>query len=271
MSTVMQDLKAALQYKVVAKPPVIVMYGQCGIGKTLFGAAAPKPIFLRDAQEDGINTLKNAGLVAEDVPVMPVAESWEELFIHLSWLASEENDHKTLVVDTVAGLERLCAEYVCRREFKSQWGEKGFGGFGRGWEACVPEWRKLINAFDDIRTKRTSTIILLAHSQIKTQKNPEGPDYDRYIPELHHKLWACTAKWADIILFANSYVQVDDSGLRVKAKGGIDRYMYPTGCAAYEAKNRHGLTEEISMGTSGREAWANLISAIKEAKEKNNA
>ena len=178
-------------------------------------------------------------------------------------------EFKTLVIDTVGGLEQLCAEYICTKQFRGDWGEKGFSGFGRGWESCVPEWRNLINLLDRIRIKQGMQVLMLGHSQVKTFKNPEGPDYDRYVPELHHKIWAATSKWADLVLFGNFFVEVQEDGLKHKGKGGQLRYLYPISTAAYEAKNRHGLTDEIPMGAGGQEAYANLITAITKAKEKN--
>jgi len=39
--------------------------------------------------------------------------------------------------------------------------------------------------------------------------------------------------------------------------------IYTEHHAAYEAKNRSGLPSEIEMGTSGKEAWENLKTALK--------
>ncbi len=43
--------------------------------------------------------------------------------------------------------------------------------------------------------------------------------------------------------------------------------MYSQRHAAYDAKNRVGLTEEIEMGTSCREAFANFLQALKDGKK----
>ena len=265
-----KDYAALLNTKAEFRNPNLFLYGPPGVGKTVTGACFPNPLFVRDKQEDGINTLKTSNLVDPNIPVMPVAETWMELLQQMAWIASKSEGFQTLVVDTIGGLERLCAEHICKTQFRGQWGEKGFGGFGRGWEACVPEWRRLINAFDSIRDKKGMQIVLLAHSQVKMFKNPEGDDYDRYQPELHHKIWAATSKWVDMILFANFFVEVEESGLRKKGRGGTLRYMYPVGTAAYEAKNRHGLTDDIAMGDSGKDAYSNLVAAIEAAKKGNS-
>jgi hypothetical protein len=45
--------------------------------------------------------------------------------------------------------------------------------------------------------------------------------------------------------------------------------LYPERTAAYDAKNRLGLTDPIWMGDSGKDAWANLSGAIKDARKRN--
>lgn len=247
------------------KPTAAVIYGPPGVGKTSVGAATPSPVFLIDDQEDGIGTLKASKLVAADIPVLPAASSWEDVLDALSAL---EGDHtyRTLVIDTFGGLERLCHEYVCRTEFKGVWGEKGFSGYARGYEVSLPHWREMLNRLDRLRNQKSMGIVALAHSMVRPFKNPEGDDFDRYIADMHHKTWAITHKWADMILFSNYYVETDDSGARTKGKGGQLRFFNTEHHAAYDAKNRHALPNSIPMGESGTEAWSNLVTAIKEGR-----
>lgn len=248
------------------KPTAAVIYGPPGIGKTSIGAATPNPVFLIDDQEDGIATLKASKLVAASVPVMPAVKAWEDVLDALGELHDGEHDFRTLVIDTLGGLERLCHEYVCRTEYKGVWGEKGFTGFARGYEVSLPHWRTMLNRLDRLRSDRGMSIVALGHSIVRPYKNPEGDDYDRFIADMHHKTWAVTHKWADMILFANYHVEVDDSGARSKGKGGQLRFFNTEHHAAYDAKNRHALPTAISMGSSGSEAWGNLIQAITEAR-----
>ena len=41
----------------------------------------------------------------------------------------------------------------------------------------------------------------LCHTQVKTQTNPLGPDYDRFVPTMHKKTWDLTHGWSDMCLF----------------------------------------------------------------------
>lgn len=239
------------------------MYGPPGIGKTSFGASAPDPIFLHDEQEDGVNTLRAARRIPEDTPALPPAATWGDVLGSLRALSEGEHTYKSLVIDTIGGMERLCHEHVCNRDFNGDWGERGFSSYAKGYEVALADWRQFLNALDDLRTHRGMRVILLGHSQVKPFKNPHGEDYDRYVPDVHHKTFSVTHKWADMILFANYYVHVDSKGGRAKGKGGQLRMLYTEYHAAFEAKNRFGLPAEIEMGNSGTEAWTNLVNAIK--------
>lgn len=248
----------------------MVIYGPPGIGKTSVGAAVPSPVFLVDDQEDGINTLKSSTLVAADTPVLPPSKAWEDVLGQLDALANDDHEYKYLVIDTFGGLERLCHEYVCRRFYKGDWSESGFLSYSKGYDVSLPEWRTMLNKLDRLRTDKGMGILALAHSHVKPFKNPEGEDYDRYIVDMHPKTWAVTHKWADMILFANYYVEIDKgkSGReRAKGKGGQSRFFNTEHHAAYDAKHRHGLPADISMGDSGQEAWDNLKNEIKAARK----
>lgn len=245
----------------------MVVIGPPGVGKTSFGAAAPKPVFLIDNQEDGISTLKQSKLVAADIPVMPPVSTWNDAQDALTQLATGEHDFKTLVIDTLGGFERLCHEHICREEFKGVWGEKGFASYAKGYEVSLPPWREFLNRLDRLRSDKGMLIIALAHSLVRPFKNPEGEDYDRYIADMHHKTWSVTHKWADMVLFANYHVEVEKEGGRHKGKGGQLRFFNTEHHAAYDAKNRHGLPPAIPMGDSGTEAWSNLVTEIKAARK----
>lgn len=257
---------AELSRESKAKPTAAVLYGPPGVGKTSFGASMPKPIFLIDNQEDGINTLKASGLVSGDIPVFPPASEWRDVLGILDCVATEDHGCKTLVIDSLGGMERLCHTEVCQRDFNGNWGDKGFGSYQKGYEVSLADWRQFLAALDRVRSAGIG-VMCLAHSLVKPFKNPDGEDYDRYVPDLHHKTWSVTHKWADMVLFANYYVETSKEDGRAKGRGGQNRIMYTEYHAAYEAKNRHALPSEVDMGASGMDAWSNLKNEITKARK----
>lgn len=244
-------------------PSRVIVHGLEGIGKTSFPANAPNPIYLQARGETGLETLIDSGRLVE-VPHLPELQTYEDLMSAIEMLTREEHEYQTLVIDTVNGFERLCHEHVCRKLFNNDWSDKGFAGYGRGFEASLPTWTDFLSSLDRLRLEKSMGIIGLCHTKVKTFKNPEGPDYDRYTPDMHDKTWSLTLKWADIVLFANYETFTEKDGLRHKATSGEQtRFLYSERRAAFDAKNRHGLPFEISMGSSGKEAWSNFITAIK--------
>lgn len=222
----------------------------------------PGRVFLIDDKEDGIHTLQASGLAPSDVPVLPAATTWLDVLSMLEVLATGEHSYKALVIDTLGGLERLCHEYVCQKHFDGDWGNQGFANFQKGFDVSLPYWREMLNGLDRLRNDRQMGILCLAHSVIRPYKNPVGEDYDRFIPDCHHKTWSLTHKWADMVLFLNYYVETTKQDGRSKGRGGSARIMHTEYSAAFEAKNRHALPSEISMGGGGVQAWGNLMAAM---------
>ncbi len=95
---------------------------------------------------------------------------------------------------------------------------------------------------------------MLGHSIIKTFKNPEGHDFDRYQLKMNEKAAGLLKEWCDVVLFANfeTYAKgdVDKNGkLKAKAKGISTgaRFLRTVRTASWDAKNRYNLPEELPL------------------------
>jgi hypothetical protein len=243
------------------QPPRIVLNAVEGWGKTSFAANAPGVAILMGQGETGYTTLFNAGLV----PAVPTANitSWADLLAFLD--SFEPGDLKWLALDSLTTFERLCQEHVCANDFKGDWSEKGFASYGKGFEMSMGEWLKMLSRLDRIREQHGVGIILLAHTKVKTFKNPMGSDYDRYIADAHEKTWSQTAKWADCVLFGKFNTVVDgakDLSKKGKGIGGNERIVYTEQRDAFDAKNRYGMPEEIDIPSDPAAAFPTIISYI---------
>jgi len=252
----LRDFLAEVSTEPQSLPTAMVLYAPPGLGKTSIAAAIPGVVFAVDRHELGIETLKKTGQVPADVAVLPAVGSWGDLMAMLSQLAKKKHDFKTLAIDTLGGLQLLLFDHVRKTKFHDDL--LAFNSYGKGVDASLVEWRKLLDAFDDCRRAGMS-VVCLAHSATKEFKNPEGDNYERFVPDLHAKVWSLTSRWADMILYGGYDVEVTDAG---KGRGGKMRYLKTEWSPAYEAKHRHGLPSEVSMGRSGAEAWANLTNAL---------
>lgn len=237
-------------------------------GKTSLAAKFPKPIFIQTQGETGLESLIDAGRIGA-IPHFPECDTWGDVLSSVNALRTSEHEYRTLVIDTLNGAERQCHEHVCARDFDGDWGEKGFTGYQRGPEIAIADWIQLLTDLDRLRVERRMTVVAICHTKIKNFKNPEGPDYERYQPDMNDKTWGKSHKWADIILFGNyetstMAVKTDKKTGAQKGKGvgGQRRVIYTERTAAYDAGNRIGLPPEIDGGESADEAWKNLSTAI---------
>jgi hypothetical protein len=85
---------------------------------------------------------------------------------------------------------------------------------------------------------------------VKTFKNPEGPDFDRYEPQIHAKAAGVLKQWPRAVLFAH-YEQYAEKENRyaLKAKGFAtgERLLFTNRTAAYDAKNRYDLPASVPL------------------------
>ena len=215
----------------------VVVYGPEGIGKSTFAAQFPDPVF--------IDTEGSTRLM--EVARLPRPSSWKMLLEEVIHVKTERIC-RTLVIDTVDWAEQLCIEAVCGKHGKA--GIEDFG-YGNGYVYVKEEFGRFLNRLTDV-TESGIHVVLNAHAQIRKFEQPdESGAYDRYELKLGKKTQSQTSplvkEWADMLLFANYKtisVAADDQGKKHKAKGG-KRVMYTSHHPCWDAKNRHGLAEEL--------------------------
>lgn len=240
----------------------LVIYGPPGSGKTSLAANFPDPLFIIDPQEEGILNLNHYGLVpsiAEDR--VWTIDRWEGRDGLLGTIDKvSRSGAKTLVIDSLTGMEKLCFQYHCRENFEDDWSKEGFYAFYVGpRQAAKTDWPNFLDICDEVR-RCGITVILIAHSYVKVNDNPDGKDYPRYIPYLDTQTWAATHRWAGGVFFLNFYVVVKEKGISTKADLDSDgRNMYTEWSATKDAKNQFGLPPVIGMGETGGQAYRNLV------------
>ncbi len=224
-----------IRMKTKLKPPRIVLFGSSGVGKTSFAASMNKPIFI--CTEDGLGKI--------EVPHFPLAKSFEDVMENLQSLINNENDYKTLVIDSLDWLEPLVWDKACQ---DNNWKSIEQPGYGKGYVETLKYWRIYINSLNELREKGF-TIMQIAHNQIKRFESPEIEAFDRHELKLHRKAADLILEHSDCCFFANfklGTVQVKGKGgtMTTKAVSG-DRVIYTKESTAYLAKNRYGLPEML--------------------------
>lgn len=219
-----------------ARAQKVVIYGPEGIGKSTFAAQFPEPVFI-----DTEGSTDNMDVARMDKPT-----SWTMLKNEIAFIKANSDACKTLVIDTIDWAEQLAVSYVCSQHQKN--GIEDFG-WGKGYTYVQEEIGRLLNSLSEL-VDIGINVVLTAHAQIKKFEQPdEMGAYDRYELKLGQKTSSKTAplvkEWADMVLFANykTLVMTTDDGKK-KAQGG-ERVIYTNHRPAWDAKNRHGLPDQL--------------------------
>ena len=230
------------------KNHIIVVYGGIGVGKTTFAVSAPRAILLRT--EDGTGNLT--------VPAFPIAQSLSEVIEALDSLRGE-HEFQTVVIDSLDHLEPLIWAEVCRK-YDVDNIEKAGGGYGKGYNFALDEWRVIFDKLANLRESGMH-VVLVAHSQYKKHQNPELDDVDRAEIKLQKLAGALCLEKADAVLYAkHDFIKTKETvgfgNAKTKARSTGERILCTIENTAFSAKNRFNLPAQLPL------SWKALDEAI---------
>ncbi len=214
----------------------VVLYGTEGIGKSTLAARMPDPLFIDT--EGGTAQMDVRRFVPKD---------YTDLLSSIQEVARTPGICKTLVLDTADWAEQSCIRDVCARYKKT--GVEDFG-YGKGYTYVAEEFQKLLKALDAV-IEAGIHVMVTAHAKLRKIELPdEMGAFDHYEMKLSKQVAPLLKEWADLVLFANykTYVVTTDTNTK-KAQGG-KRVMYTTHHTCWDAKNRHGLPDELPLDYS---------------------
>lgn len=210
------------------------VYGSEGIGKSTFVSQIPGVVFIDT--EGSTNNM--------DVQRYPKPTSWQMLMSEVEDAINNSGMLSALVIDTADWAERLLIdEILAERQIKSI----SDIPYGNGYEILKEKFGKLLNRLTDLANKGVH-VGFTAHAMMRKFEQPdELGAYDRWEMKTSKKVAPLIKEWTSILLFANYKTIVyatDKDGKKHKASGG-QRVMYTTHSPVWDAKNRHGLPEEM--------------------------
>ena len=166
----------------------ILIYGKSKIGKSSWAAQAPDAIFL--ATEPGLNAL--------EVYQHPIT-TWSDFLEACAELAKGEHEFKTVVIDTLDVLYRLCADHICQKrgiEHESD------GSHGKIYGLIKNEIYRVLTKLAHL----PYGLILISHSQDRDLETRTG-SVTRSVPTLSESFRQIVIGLVDLILYCDVEVE----------------------------------------------------------------
>ena len=219
-----------------------VLYGQEGVGKSSLAANIPGIVFI---DCEGSTTKMN-------VRRLPAPTSWQMLcdevdFVHQNAAAK---GYQAVAIDTFDWAESLALQSLC-----AEHNVKGIEGFnyGKGWQYESELIARFLENTDKL-IKAGIHVILICHAISRKMTLPEEIDeFDHWELKLGNKTTNKIApllkEWSDMTLFLAFKTQImaaDDKG-KVHKATSVQRVMYATKSAWWDAKNRFGLPDMMPL------------------------
>ena len=230
-----------------------VLYGQEGVGKSSLAANIPGIVFI---DCEGSTTKMN-------VRRLPSPTSWAMLCDEMEYIRENAaaKGYRAVAIDTFDWAEALALQAICI-EHKVN-GIEGLN-YGKGWQYECELIGKFLNSTDRL-IKAGIHVILICHAISRKTTLPEEIDeFDHWELKLGNKTTNKIApllkEWSDMTLFLAFKTQImaaDDKG-KVHKATSVQRVMYATKSAWWDAKNRFGLPDMMPLDYS---AVAHLFAA----------
>jgi len=149
------------------------------------------------------------------------------------------------VIDSADWAERLAVEDLLATNKKQS--VEDFG-FGKGWVMAAEKVSRFLTALDML-IDAGKHVVVLAHSKVQRTEPPDIlAAYDRYELKLSKQSSPLVKEWADELWFFRFKTKaVSQENGKAKGIGGKERIILTTHSAAYDAKTRSGLAEELPM------------------------
>lgn len=236
------------------QPIRALIYGAGKVGKTSFAAGAKNAIIL--GAEDGAENI--------NVARFPLAQSLSDIYDALDELEHGNHSFQNLILDTVDWIEALIGRHFTTSKNKESL--KAFG-YGEGYVLVYDEMRRIIARLERLREKRGMGVVAIAHSAVRTVKNPEGEDFEKYVLKLQEANNANVAglwkEWVDYVLFARlkTFTAKDADGQHKAVTSG-ERVIQTQPSPVYDAGSRLAIPAELPL------EWGAFARSVKEAFDK---
>ncbi|RJG46536.1 ATP-binding protein [Mesorhizobium sp. DCY119] len=224
-------------------PPIVIIYGGEGMGKTSFAGDWPNPFYV----QTGANERPPVGV---DMLSFGLTETYQEFVDQCDWMLEAEHDRLTFVVDTLDSLEQIVIDEACARR---GWKDISDGKFREPKDATAEVWREILRKFTELKASGFA-VILIAHIVAKTDPGVITDSIPRYRLNLRMQDDANSLTHAaDIVGFIHQRVSIQKEAggfhkdnVKKRGEGSGERLIAVEERPGFIAKNRHKLTGALT-------------------------
>jgi hypothetical protein len=237
------------------KPPICLLYGVDGVGKTSLAAEWPDPIYLHTQGEEppkGVELFSPG----DDKDGTTALKSYDELIDIIGELVVQPHEFKTVIIDSVDGLEPLVWKATCQRLSTNDKPIMSIEepGYGKGYIEADTEWRYLLDGILALKQEGVA-VVLLAHPEIVRFDSPVSDPYSRYGIKLQKRASALLREKSDIVGFINYRTTIKEKEVARQTKvahgeGGGDRQIHLEERPGFLAKNRYDMPNIVPFKLS---------------------
>jgi len=195
-----------------------LLYGPPKIGKSTFCANIPDALFLRT--EDGLKAL--------EVFEMPIT-TWKDFLGACREIAEGKHSFKTIVIDTIDNLFKVCSDFVCEQLKIKHPDELDYG---RGYEKINTELFRVLTKLSLL----PYGLWFVSHSIDKEVKTRTGK-ITKTVPTLKNSTATALNKMVDFILYCDFEEAIDTETGEVKETRVIRTKSY----SIYDAGDRFNI------------------------------
>lgn len=239
-------------------PPVSVITGPIGVGKTHTACQAQAPIMLDLEHGAEIEDIPKIPLYGKEISFDDCMESLRLIFAN-----HKKMGVKTVIVDSMDWVQKLIHKEVCKQKGVETIEEMKWGA---GYQFAASLAQDFFNGLDSLRHLGLE-IIIICHTQIVKVDEPIHNVYEIYDLKLDRLIRNSLKEWATIIAFCEfeqtTQLKGERFGKKVyKATSTGNRVMHTVPQAGFVAKSRIPIpsplpldwkvfTEEINKARKG--------------------
>lgn len=226
-------------------PPITLIYGVDGIGKTSLAAEWPEPLYM---PTEGQKTPSDI-----EIPSTDVISSWDDIENVFTELLTTEHDFKSVIIDSLGGIAPFIEAITAARIGAATVDDNSKGSpaaYGNGYKESEVEWGTFMSGCEAL-SQAGINVVLLGHPEIKRFDDPLNDPYDRYILKLNKRAAPLVREKCDIVAFLNYRISLKEKEVAGRktvahAEGGKERQIHLSRGAGFDAKNRYSMPDAVT-------------------------